>query len=75
MEHIFQTVSHSHSLICPCAIQRLEIIENKWYKYFFCRASSVFSILLLLLRDSSNYKIKIQAAVALAVPSSVLGEY
>lgn len=35
----------------------------------------MFSILLLLLRDSSNYKIKIQAAVALAVPSSVLGEY
>ncbi|KAM7256187.1 hypothetical protein ACFE04_011928 [Oxalis oulophora] len=34
-------------------------------------ASSVFSILLLLLRDSSNFKIRIQAAAALAVPSSV----
>ncbi|KAK4769164.1 hypothetical protein SAY86_027314 [Trapa natans] len=33
---------------------------------------SVFSILLLLLRDSSNFKIKIQAAAALAVPRSVL---
>lgn len=35
-------------------------------------ASSVFSILLLLLRDSSNFKIRIQAAAALAVPASVL---
>ncbi|KAH9718802.1 DUF4042 domain-containing protein [Citrus sinensis] len=34
-------------------------------------APSVFSILLLLLRDSSNFKIRIQAAAALAVPSSV----
>lgn len=33
-------------------------------------APSVFSILLLLLRDSSNYKIRIHAAAALAVPSS-----
>ncbi|OIS99369.1 hypothetical protein A4A49_26410 [Nicotiana attenuata] len=33
-------------------------------------ASSVFSILLLLLRDSSNFKIRIQAAAALAVPAS-----
>ncbi|XP_050227184.1 uncharacterized protein LOC126676898 [Mercurialis annua] len=33
---------------------------------------SVFSILLLLLRDSSNFKIRIQAAAALAVPASVL---
>ncbi|KAJ8768399.1 hypothetical protein K2173_021552 [Erythroxylum novogranatense] len=35
-------------------------------------APSVFSVLLLLLRDSSNFKIKIQAASALAVPASVL---
>ncbi|EEF43498.1 conserved hypothetical protein [Ricinus communis] len=35
-------------------------------------APSVFSILLLLLRDSSNFKIRIQAAAALAVPASVL---
>ncbi|GMH13272.1 hypothetical protein Nepgr_015113 [Nepenthes gracilis] len=35
-------------------------------------APSVYSILLLLLRDSSNYKIRIQAAAALAVPSTVL---
>ncbi|KAL2940357.1 HEAT repeat-containing protein 6 [Bienertia sinuspersici] len=34
--------------------------------------SSIYSILLLLLRDSSNYKIRIQAAAALAVPSTVL---
>ncbi|PRQ16798.1 hypothetical protein RchiOBHm_Chr7g0188131 [Rosa chinensis] len=34
-------------------------------------APSVFSILLLLLRDSSNFKIRIQAAAALAVPASV----
>ncbi|XP_056174269.1 uncharacterized protein LOC115675496 isoform X2 [Syzygium oleosum] len=33
-------------------------------------APSVFSILLLLLRDSSNFKIRIQAAAALAVPAS-----
>ncbi|KAJ6313915.1 hypothetical protein OIU78_017547 [Salix suchowensis] len=33
-------------------------------------APSVFSVLLLLLRDSSNFKIRIQAAAALAVPAS-----
>ncbi|XP_070018456.1 uncharacterized protein [Nicotiana sylvestris] len=33
-------------------------------------SSSVFSILLLLLRDSSNFKIRIQAAAALSVPAS-----
>ncbi|KAI4367992.1 hypothetical protein MLD38_016610 [Melastoma candidum] len=36
-------------------------------------APPIFSILLLLLRDSSNFKIKIQAAAALAVPASVGG--
>ncbi|KAG2581599.1 hypothetical protein PVAP13_6KG059300 [Panicum virgatum] len=35
-------------------------------------ASSVYSILLLLIRDSNNYKIKMHAAVALAVPVSRL---
>lgn len=34
----------------------------------------MFGILLLLLRDSSNFKIRIQAAVALAVPLSLVGE-
>ncbi|KAK6115494.1 hypothetical protein DH2020_007763 [Rehmannia glutinosa] len=34
-------------------------------------ASSVFSILLLLLRNSSNFKIRIQAAAALAVPETI----
>ncbi|CAA0838457.1 ARM repeat superfamily protein [Striga hermonthica] len=34
-------------------------------------AASVFSILLLLLRDSSNFKIRIQAAAALAVPETI----
>ncbi|MQM01181.1 hypothetical protein Taro_033931 [Colocasia esculenta] len=33
-------------------------------------APSVYSILLLLLRDSTNFKIRIHAAVALAVPGS-----
>ncbi|CAA7410947.1 unnamed protein product [Spirodela intermedia] len=33
-------------------------------------APSVYSILLLLLRDSTNFKIRIHAAVALAVPES-----
>lgn len=33
-------------------------------------APSVYSILLLLLRDATNYKIRIHAAVALAVPAS-----
>ncbi|KAG8634130.1 HEAT repeat-containing protein 6 isoform X2 [Manihot esculenta] len=36
-------------------------------------APSVFSILLVLLRDSSNFKIRIQAAAALAVPASANG--
>ncbi|KAJ0964271.1 hypothetical protein J5N97_029393 [Dioscorea zingiberensis] len=35
-------------------------------------ASAVYSILLLLLRDSTNFKIRIHAAVALAVPASRL---
>ncbi|CAO2816693.1 unnamed protein product [Amaranthus hypochondriacus] len=35
-------------------------------------ASSIYSILLLLLRDSSNFKIRIQAAAALAAPSTML---
>ncbi|AQK41565.1 HEAT repeat-containing protein 6 isoform X3 [Zea mays] len=35
-------------------------------------ASSVYSILLLLIRDSNNYKIKMHAAVALSVPVSRL---
>ncbi|XP_010496646.1 PREDICTED: putative uncharacterized protein DDB_G0272456 isoform X2 [Camelina sativa] len=35
-------------------------------------APSVFSILLLLLRDASNFKIRIQAAAALAVPGTPL---
>lgn len=38
------------------------------------RAPSVYSILLLLLRDSTNYKIRIHAAAALAVPASRFGE-
>jgi hypothetical protein len=37
------------------------------------RASSVYSILLLLIRDSNNYKIRMHAAVALAVPVSRQG--
>ncbi|KAK3011803.1 hypothetical protein RJ639_012504 [Escallonia herrerae] len=37
-------------------------------------APSVFSILLLLLRDSSNSKIRIQAAAALAVPATIVGD-
>lgn len=41
--------------------------------FFFWRAPSVFSILLLLLRDASNFKIRIQAAAALAVPVTPLG--
>lgn len=55
-------------------------IEVHLYRFLFTaltlfgRAPSVFSILLLLLRDSSNFKIRIQAAAALAVPASIHGE-
>ncbi|EXC28324.1 hypothetical protein L484_011828 [Morus notabilis] len=45
--------------------ETLRLQEMDW-------APSVFGILLLLLRDSSNFKIRIQAAAALAVPSSLL---
>lgn len=38
------------------------------------RASSVYSILLLLLRTSTNFKIRINAAAALAVPKSRLSK-
>ncbi|XP_057969644.1 uncharacterized protein LOC131158794 isoform X2 [Malania oleifera] len=44
--------------------KKLRLQDLEW-------APSVFNILLLLLRDSSNFKIRIQAAVALAVPFSV----
>ena len=39
-----------------------------------CRSPNVFGVLLQLLRESSNYKIRIQAAAALAVPVSVHGK-
>ncbi|CAI9093329.1 OLC1v1028804C1 [Oldenlandia corymbosa var. corymbosa] len=42
----------------------LELHDKDW-------APTVFSVLLLLLRDSANFKIRIQAAAALAVPSKV----
>ncbi|XP_020114752.1 HEAT repeat-containing protein 6 isoform X1 [Ananas comosus] len=45
--------------------EALKLHEVSW-------APAVFSILLLLLRDSTNYKIRIHAAVALAVPASRL---
>lgn len=50
-----------------------------YYRIFsfccFARVSSLFNILLLLLRDSSNFKVRIQAAAALSVPASVYGKY
>nr|XP_043638828.1 HEAT repeat-containing protein 6 isoform X2 [Erigeron canadensis] len=45
--------------------ETLKLQDTDW-------APSVFSILLLLLRDSSNFKIRIQAAAALAAPSTTL---
>ncbi|KAI3501532.1 hypothetical protein L1887_29403 [Cichorium endivia] len=45
--------------------ETLKLEDTDW-------APSVFSILLLLLRDSSNFKIRIQAAAALAAPSTIL---
>lgn len=44
--------------------ETLELGNMNW-------APSVFSILLLLLRDSPNYKIRIQTAAALAVPATI----
>ncbi|KAM0015636.1 putative armadillo-like helical protein [Helianthus debilis subsp. tardiflorus] len=44
--------------------ETLKLQDTDW-------ASSVFSILLLLLRDSSNFKIRIQAAAALATPPTI----
>lgn len=49
-------------------------IHFKLLHSVFHRAPSVFSILLLLLRDSYNFKIRIQAAAALAAPPTILGE-
>ncbi|KAI3787534.1 hypothetical protein L1987_42072 [Smallanthus sonchifolius] len=45
--------------------ETLKLQDTDW-------APSVFSILLLLLRDSSNFKIRIQAAAALAAPPTIL---
>ncbi|XP_071692294.1 uncharacterized protein [Rutidosis leptorrhynchoides] len=44
--------------------ETLKLQDTDW-------APSVFSILLLLLRDSSNFKIRIQAAAALAAPPTI----
>ncbi|CAH9068676.1 unnamed protein product [Cuscuta europaea] len=44
--------------------EKLKLQQMDW-------ALSVFSILLLLLRNSSNFKIRIQAAAALAVPATI----
>ncbi|KAF3633603.1 putative histone-lysine N-methyltransferase ASHH1-like isoform 1 [Capsicum annuum] len=52
----------------------LQRVEKKLKEVANERASSVFSILLLLLRDSSNFKIRIQAAAALAVPATLNGD-
>nr|GEU72704.1 hypothetical protein [Tanacetum cinerariifolium] len=54
-----------HALSSLFLNETLKLQDTDW-------ASSVFSILLLLLRDSSNFKIRIQAAAALAVPPSIL---
>lgn len=45
--------------------ERVQLQYMEW-------APSVYSVLLVLLRDSSNFKIRIQAAAALAVPSAML---
>jgi len=51
------------------------MVSINWFTFPISgRASSIYSILLLLLRDSSNFKIRIQAAAALAVPPTVIGE-
>ncbi|PHU28229.1 hypothetical protein BC332_00322 [Capsicum chinense] len=70
------------SLNLWCNIKERTIARMRQYictKYtcevgYMQRASSVFSILLLLLRDSSNFKIRIQAAAALAVPATLNGD-
>ncbi|KAL8253853.1 hypothetical protein R6Q59_032074 [Mikania micrantha] len=54
-----------HALSSLFLNKTLKLQDTDW-------ASSVFSILLLLLRDSSNFKIRIQAAAALAAPPTVL---
>lgn len=51
------------------ALQNLFLNESIRLQYMTW-APSVYSILLLLLRDSSNFKIRIHAASALAVPST-----
>ncbi|XP_022870749.1 HEAT repeat-containing protein 6-like [Olea europaea var. sylvestris] len=56
-----------HALSNLFSNKTLKLQDMNW-------APSVFSILLLLLRDSSNFKIRIQAAAALAVPESINGE-
>ncbi|CAN8276875.1 unnamed protein product [Cochlearia groenlandica] len=52
-----------HALSNLFSNETIKLQEMDW-------APSVFSILLLLLRDASNFKIRIQAAAALAVPTT-----
>jgi hypothetical protein len=49
------------------------VASLSFWRYGCGRAPSVYSILLLLLRDSANFKIRIHAACALAVPVSRQG--
>ncbi|XP_071917931.1 uncharacterized protein [Coffea arabica] len=53
-----------HALSNLFVNKTLELHDKDW-------APAVFSILLLLVRDSANFKIRIQAVTALAVPSTV----
>ena len=50
------------------AIHICKLTDN--LRVFYCRAPSVFSVLLLLLRSSTNFKIRIHTASALSVPES-----
>ncbi|XP_010529876.1 PREDICTED: HEAT repeat-containing protein 6 isoform X2 [Tarenaya hassleriana] len=54
-----------HALSNLFSNKTIELQEMDW-------SPTVFSILLLLLRDASNFKIRIQAAAALAVPAAPL---
>ncbi|KAL6571731.1 hypothetical protein OROHE_003374 [Orobanche hederae] len=53
-----------HALSNLFSNKTLKVQDMDW-------AASVFSVLLLLLRDSCNFKIRIQAAAALAVPETI----
>ena len=68
-DFVWQSSTLWARVIQNCNIYICKLTDNLRV-LFYCRAPSVFSVLLLLLRSSTNFKIRIHTASALSVPES-----